>query len=300
MHASKTATQRKRNSRKGLLPPIAVPHKQKQNTKASPSQGSKSGAVASVPRSEHGSSTAVKPSKAAKIDKYTGKKKGTLFSAAPTPSKASKASTNPKASVTCIGPRTRSSGQGDSQKAAQPAVRQAAGDVQSNKSEKACLEHPKAVVPPASGKKKRHQRKQQAGATHPSEARGTEASTATATATPSIKGATGKNNWDRLKAHALKQSKALPVKPHNAHAAHARRKRKREAEEDAQKAGKSSEWLVAASQGIVDGKLVAKSDDTSVTEVLALDCEMVGVGTNQGRKRDALARAALVCTSHCT
>ena len=44
----------------------------------------------------------------------------------------------------------------------------------------------------------------------------------------------------------------------------------------------------------MDGKLVPKSYDTNVTEVMALDCEMVGVGTNQARKRDALARAALV------
>ena len=58
----------------------------------------------------------------------------------------------------------------------------------------------------------------------------------------------------------------------------------------------SSEWQAASLHGIVDGKLVPKSDDVSVTEVMALDREMVGVGTSEGRKRDALARAALVCT----
>ena len=93
--------------------------------------------------------------------------------------------------------------------------------------------------------------------------------------------------------HALAQSEAPPPKPRHSHSAsHPHKKRKRS--EHTQTAGVSSEWQAASPQGIVDGKLVPKSYDTNVTEVMALDCEMVGVGTNQARKRDALARAALV------
>ena len=293
-----TATKQKHKGRKGLLPPVAsVKPKVKPIKHSPPSQSpnciksgaAKAAASAITPKSP--SSASMQPSRAAKIDRYTGKKKGTLFSAAPSPSKASEAfqrQKTPARNAAKLQPEHSCSKVADTT-VKTLAVAQGATE-NSKKASHAAPGGAGVSAQPGSNKKKRHRRKGKGG--EKSHA-GATAATAPEAAPPSSKGATGKSNWDRLKVHALAQSEAPPPKPRHSHSAsHPHKKRKRS--EHTQTAGVSSEWQAASPQGIVDGKLVPKSYDTNVTEVMALDCEMVGVGTNQARKRDALARAALV------
>ena len=68
--------------------------------------------------------------------------------------------------------------------------------------------------------------------------------------------------------------------------------RMRKQRRDAKLDDAATRALSASRDGIVDGKLVPKGDDTSPTPVLALDCEMVGVGVDG--KRSALARVCVV------
>lgn len=306
-----TATKHKPKGRKGLLPPVvAAAPKAKQQKQTSPSStpnGIKNGAIkaaASTPPS-HLSSTAAKPSKAAKIDKHTGKKKGTLFSSAPSPSKASGSWLRAfqAKSAANSAPKQQSDSSDAQIAVAKVGTLSIAKGVHANnkgahgnskKPSKSSQAGANVNTQPGSSTKKRKWGKGKGPRAAPA------AETEAETASPSNKGATGKSNWDRLKVQALEQSEALPPKPQHTHCT-ANTDKKRRRAELAQKAGdKSSEWLAASSHGIVQGKLVPKSEDASATEVLALDCEMVGVGTSQGRKRDALARAALVCTSSCS
>lgn len=54
---------------------------------------------------------------------------------------------------------------------------------------------------------------------------------------------------------------------------------------------------VVSADGVHDGRLVPKSADDAETSVVALDCEMVGVGSLDVKSagRDALARVCVVC-----
>lgn len=284
------ATKQKLKGRKGLLPPVvASPPKGKPGKQSSQSSvpAGKKGVAAPVTPSKHPTSSAEQPSKAAKVDKYTGKKKGTLFSAAPSPCKASDAFFRQKTSA-MHSPHHQAQ-HADAQFAvAKMKPGKKRGSVKNSRRNREGKGSAAALDPGAavSG---------DVGAS-------ASAIAAVATAPSSNKGATGKINWDRLKVHALEQSETAPAKPghHHSHTYHPKnRKRKQAAAEHAQHAATTSEWVAAASEGTIDDKLVPKSDDSAMTEVLALDCEMVGVGTNQGRKRDALARATLVCPAFC-
>lgn len=106
-------------------------------------------------------------------------------------------------------------------------------------------------------------------------------------AAPSAAPATGKSNWERMKADALQQSDA-PAKHVHKPRPHKRRKATSGAGVAAQ---------AVASDGVHDGQLVPKSADDGETTVVALDCEMVGVGNLEvkAKGRDALARVCVVC-----
>ena len=111
--------------------------------------------------------------------------------------------------------------------------------------------------------------------------------------------ATGRSNWERLQATIKLDKPHAPQQSASANAAapgHDRgvrkpgmRPRKRRAL--AKLAQHAQSHRV---EGVRDGALVPKGPGTEATEVVALDCEMVGVGVEG--KRSALARVVVVRT----
>lgn len=101
--------------------------------------------------------------------------------------------------------------------------------------------------------------------------------------------ATGKSNWERLKASALEQSDAVERRVRKP------RPLKRPRSTAAAAPGPADVHAVS-SDGVHGGRLVPKSADASDTAVVALDCEMVGVGNLEvkAKGRDALARVCVV------
>lgn len=271
-------------SRKGLLPPAAA-SKNAKSPKNVPVSEQK-GAVISASPSKQSTSTAAKKPEQAKIDKYTGKKKGTLFSSAPSPASKDglalkKSKAFKKTSTAVQKPGSTSHGAGVDAK----------GEPKAKKKHRHTVAGPVDCVAQIKSKKKWKRKKAKAATV--GEGRQDEAAIL---APPTNKGATGKCNWERLKAQALEQSEAVPSKASQSQSAGQKvhKKRKRQRAFDPQSAAQAADRLAASSEGILDGKLVPKNDNTDKTEIVALDCEMVGVGNNEGRKRDALARASLV------
>jgi hypothetical protein len=118
--------------------------------------------------------------------------------------------------------------------------------------------------------------------------------------------ATGRCNWERLQSIITKEHapKATPTAP-DSHGTIAPkpylRARKRRALAKLQNQHDSTAVEVSggaacSSEGVIAGRLVAKSNEQAATSVVAMDCEMVGVG--EGGGRSALARVCVVCLLH--
>jgi hypothetical protein len=271
MKARKT----KHKSRKGLLAPqnvAGVSHKAKQKSPTVANPVAKLQGSASK-----GPSTVTVHPQAEKIDKYTGKKQGTLFSAAPSPGfdQAENRSRRPSCKP---------------QRKGKQQVHLKASSVMPDEADSSRSQAQTGSPAIATGK---HKKRKRDALKHAKS--GTVVNAQATTAASELKQATGKNNWERLKTEALLQSVCLPTESKSLPRNFPKRKQ-RAAAQDAGKVGAG----FSCADGISDGKLVAKNADMRVTDVLALDCEMVGVGQQDGRKRDALARAILVrCQTLC-
>eukprot|EP00892_Ulva_mutabilis_P005653 jgi/Ulvmu1/345/UM001_0350.1 len=279
----------KKKHKKGLLPSAigrtaGTPPNASSNNKGS---ASKSASGPNVPASKAKAvlapATAIKKptAKPRKIDPVTGKKKGTLFSAAPAaPTKPSKGHLRPRQfqhkAARRNGPQAASKRSGPPP----PAVGSADGPPDS------ALHSKEGKVARKKYKRKRASKGTPTPSAADADADGT-AHGAAAPAPASAAPATGKSNWERMKSEALQQSD-VPAKREPRPPRPLKRRKV--------SSGTAGAAQVVSSTGVHEGHLVPKSADAAPTEVVALDCEMVGVGNLEvkSKGRDALARVCVV------